>query len=231
MHLVGKADAQMIHQRRTLGRVRRLRGVGCELAEIDVDAQSRVERGRCAGAVACRDRAVRGVVAEVDVDLAVPVDRAFLDEAEPLGFLGRELRLDLRRAGQRLRLVRQQRVAARQRGVEGGLELLGEQVAIEVAQGLAVERFGVRRQQLGEEFLLCRLRPADQRHAFVQGFHQARQLHQKRLAKRRRAFRLHAHHEIGRGAPPRCVRSAAGPSRRTASASAWLQTWARKTRR
>jgi len=51
-------------------------------------------------------------------------------------------------------------------------------------------------QQFAEEFLLRRLRPADQGQAFVKRLHQPRQLHQKRLAQGRRPLRLDAHHEV-----------------------------------
>ena len=54
---------------------------------------------------------------------------------------------------------------------------------------------------LPEELRLRRLRPADQLHAFVQVLHQRRQPHQELLAQRRRAFRLHAHHEVAADAP------------------------------
>ena len=82
-----------------------------------------------------------------------------------------------------------------------GLELLDQQVVVELAHRLALERLGVRRQQLAEELLLRRLRPADQLHALVQVLHQRRQLHQELLAERRRALGLHAHHQVGADAP------------------------------
>jgi hypothetical protein len=72
--------------------------------------------------------------------------------------------------------------AGRHRHREHRLELLDEQVVVELAQRLALERFRVGGQQLAEELLLRLLRPADQLHALVEVAHQRRQLHQELLA-------------------------------------------------
>ena len=54
----------------------------------------------------------------------------------------------------------------------------------------------MRGQQLAEELLLRRVRPADQCQARVQVLHQPGQLHQEALAHRQRALGLHAHHQF-----------------------------------
>ena len=128
-----------------------------------------------------------------------PVDRCLAHQADLACFFRREAALDdlgSHRFGSR-GVDTAEVLATRHRQREDGFELLDQEVVVELRHRLALQRFGVRRQQLAEELLLRCLRPADQLHAFVEVPHERRQLHEELLAERRRALGLHAHHEIG----------------------------------
>ena len=231
VHLVGEAELDVVHQLRPARGLGRLGG-----RQVEVDVQAQADRGRIVGVGQAIGLRVARVVAgaarvDLDVDLARPVDRAFLDQADLPGFLGREAALDHLAVDLRHRVGHRQRFHAGDRRVEHALDLLGQHVVVEFGQRRRLQRLGVRGQQLGEEGFLRRIGPADQLHAFVEVLHQLRQLHQELLAQQRGALGLHAHHQVAPGALEARVTSEAMPSRRTASTRAWLQTCETKSRR
>ena len=98
--------------------------------------------------------------AEVDVDLAVPVDRALRDQADLLRFLG-EKRLSRTVVGQHRQARRREQRRRRPSAPappSAASTLLDQQVVGQLGQRLALQRLGMRRQQLGEELLLRALR-------------------------------------------------------------------------
>ena len=145
------------------------------------------------------------LVAEIDVDRTRIVDRGCSSRRWPRppgrpSSLPRSVKRRSITSGPAYflhRVATAERLADRHRDREHRVELLDQHVVVELRERLALERFGVGRQQLAEEFLLRRLGPADQLHALVEVLHQRRQLHQELLAEHRRALGLHAHHEIG----------------------------------
>ena len=174
------------------------------LSAVEVElAATEAETGSAAAAVA-----------EVDVDgwrrPRRPVDRGLLDEADLLRLFGREALLDHLVGTSGTGSLRRDRLSLCGTGIAKiASSCLTSRLWSSSRQRLALERLGVRRQQLAEELLLRRLGPADQLHALVEVLHQRRQLHQELLAERRRALGLHAHHQVGADPPvaPRRDRS------------------------
>ena len=143
-----------------------------------------------------------GLGGDVDVHWRAPIDGRLLDQPHRLGLGRREhdRHIGWRCAGCTGRgSDRWQVCQVGHRRGQRGVDAPGQQVVFQRRHRLAAQRFGMRRQQLGEERAAFFVGPADLVHALVQVLHQLRQLLQEDLALRRQALGLHAHHQFAAG--------------------------------
>ena len=218
VHLVGEADLHVVGQRLAAASARAVSGCGQagDQSSLAV-ARLRASAPRSMSTVPSQSTAASST------------------QADALRLLGREARLD--------DLVAQHRqvgpapAAARRRWASASpkapSDLPSQQVVVQRAQGLALQRLGMRRQQLAEEGLARRLGPADQVHALVQVLHQrAAAASGRSCAARGEPLGCTLMHQLAAGvAQPLHASRCRAPSSRAARISAWLHTWLRKSRR